>query len=189
MAGRARLFLITGDPGVGKTTVVQKVINSVRAQGYAVGGMLTREIRAKGERRGFELMDILSGEKGTLASTSLGVGPRLGKYKVSLNDLASIGVKSLLQALETCDLIVCDEVGPMELLSPDFRRAVKTVIEGNKPLLAVVHKRLKEPIIVELKSLPEAELFEVTPANREGLSQLLTEKILLRMRGYEYKGA
>ncbi|MEM3436917.1 MAG: NTPase [Nitrososphaerales archaeon] len=178
-----KVWLITGDPGIGKTTVLMKIMNIIRNNGYALGGMLCKEIRVKGERTGFELMDIASGRKGVLASTKLNTGPRLGKYRVNLVDLAEIGAKSLMDAINFCDVIICDEIGPMELFSPDFRHAVKVIVESGKPVLGVVHKRLKDPLIQELKSKPFVEIIEVTLENREKLPTKLAEEILSKIKG------
>ncbi|MCP8304427.1 MAG: NTPase [archaeon] len=176
-----RVWLITGNPGVGKTTVLMETIHIIRAHGYAIGGMLCREVRVKGERTGFELMDVASGRKGVLASIKLNTGPKLGRYRVNLIDLAEIGVKGLLNAIDFCDVIVCDEIGPMELFSPDFRRAVKVVVESGKPILGIVHKRLNDPLIQELKSKPFVEVIEVTEDNRVKLPKILAERILSKV--------
>ncbi|MEM3383420.1 MAG: NTPase [Nitrososphaerales archaeon] len=181
-----RVWLITGDPGVGKTTVLMKIMSIIRNYGYALGGMLCREIRVKGERTGFELMDVASGRKGVLASVELNTGPRLGKYRVNLVDLAEIGAKSLVDAINFCDLIICDEIGPMELLSPDFRHAVKFILESGKPVLGIIHKHFKDPLIQELKSKPFVEIIEVNFENREKLPKELAEKILSKIKGKDH---
>ncbi|MCP8318341.1 MAG: NTPase [Candidatus Methylarchaceae archaeon HK01B] len=176
-----RVWLITGNPGVGKTTVLMKAVYIIRTHGYAIGGMLSREVRIKGERTGFELVDVASGRKGVLASIKLKTGPKLGRYRVNLIDLAEIGVKGLLNAIDFCDVIVCDEIGPMELFSPDFRRAVKVVVESGKPILGIVHKRLNDPLIQELKSRSFVEVIEVTEENRVKLPKILAERILSKV--------
>ena len=49
---------MTGNPGVGKTTVMLKVVEGLKVDGYCVGGMISREIRSRGERVGFEVLDL-----------------------------------------------------------------------------------------------------------------------------------
>src|SRR5579872_6123816 len=148
-----RIWLISGEPAAGKTTVLSKVIFKARTQGYTVGGVLTREIRSHGERTGFRLVDCSSEESAILASSETRVGPRIGKYRIDLKALSELAVKALRHAKEKSDIIACDEVGPMELFSPEFRGAVEdSILSSNKLTLCVVHKRLQDPLIEKLRS-------------------------------------
>lgn len=159
-----------GDPGSGKTTVISKIILKAKTHGFTVGGVLTREVRSHGERTGFLLLDIASEESSSLASTERRPGPRVGKYRVNLKTLATLAQKALEHARASSDIVVCDEVGPMELFSPEFRRGVgEAVLRSNKPCLCVVHKRLADPLIEELKNNQESKLYEVTFENRDNL--------------------
>ena len=47
-------------------------------------------------------------------------GPQSGRYLVSLNDLANVGVSAIDAAVENADVVVIDEVGPMEFFSNRF---------------------------------------------------------------------
>lgn len=48
-----RVLLLTGAPGVGKTTVLTKTVDALKANGISVGGMICREVREEGGRVGF----------------------------------------------------------------------------------------------------------------------------------------
>ncbi len=181
-----RIWLITGDPGSGKTTVISKVILKAKTHGFTVGGVLTREVRNHGERTGFLLLDIASEESSSLASTERMPGPRVGKYRVNLKTLATLAQKALEHAKVSSDIVVCDEVGPMELFSPEFRRGVgEAVLRSGKPCLCVVHKRLADPLIEELKNNQESKLYEVTFENRDNLP----DEIWMEMLEYLRKNA
>lgn len=142
-------YFLTGPPNVGKTTVLIKVIETLKARGITCGGMVTKEIREGRERVGFEIIDIQSGKKGILAHTEVHEGPKIGKYRINEIDLEQIGVKSLLEALEMADLIICDEVGPMELMSMKFKETIPKLITSNKPLLGTLHQNLPEKLLKE----------------------------------------
>src|SRR5487761_6422 len=179
-----RLFLITGDPGSGKTTVVSRIILAIKTRGYTVGGVLTREIRSHGERQGFRLVDLSTDESAPLATAESKLGPKVGKYHVDLKTLATLAVKALEHARATSDVIVCDEVGPMELFSPEFRKAVAgSILDSSKPCLCVVHKRLADPLIDEIKTREESKLFEVSFENREEIPQIVSEEMLDLLEG------
>jgi nucleoside-triphosphatase len=175
-----RIWLLTGEPGSGKSTALSRILLGVRTKGFTVGGILTREIRSRGEREGFTLVNLATEESEVLARTTGVTGPRIGKYRINLNSLSSMGVNSLEYAKEHSDLVVCDEVGPMELLSPEFRRAVRSaILESSKMSVCVVHMRYVDPLIEELRSSPEAVEEELTLENRD-LVQIELQKDIVR---------
>ncbi|MEM2876059.1 MAG: NTPase, partial [Candidatus Bathyarchaeia archaeon] len=146
-----RVIFVTGKPGVGKSTLIRKVSEKIKERGYSVGGMLTTEIREDGVRVGFSIIDLESGRMGILAHIRQDEGPRIGKYKVNLNDLDSVGVKSVENAVEKADVVFIDEVGPMELKSRRFFEALMKAVSSSKPLVATVHHSLTESFISNLK--------------------------------------
>jgi nucleoside-triphosphatase len=180
VAAKKRIWILTGEPGSGKSTALSRILLAVKSKGFTVGGIITREIRNKGERLGFNIVNLATDETGILASATGITGPRIGKYRISLNSLAGIAVNALEFAREHSDLVVCDEVGPMELLSPEFRRAVhSSILESSKPAICVVHKRYADPLIEELRSSPEAVEEELTFENRD-LVQVELQKDIIR---------
>ena len=124
-------------------------------------------------------MDISTDESQPLAQVSGIVGPRIGKYRVNLKVLSSFAVAAFAHASGHSDLIAVDEVGPMELLSPEFRSAVRSsVLESDKPSVCVVHKRFQDPLIDELRGCKNAAEFEITFENRDALPQEIAKDII-----------
>ncbi len=175
-----KIWLVTGPPGIGKSTLVSKVIFAVRSRGHGVGGCLTKEVRRGRERVGFRLTDLLSGNEAELASVG-GLGPRVGRYRVNITNLSTVGANSLLRAAEVADFIVIDEVGPMELTSPEFRKGVKACLATGKPMLIVLHESMKDPLITEISEQPGGKLVELTLHNREGVAEKLPAEIALSL--------
>lgn len=173
----SRIFLVTGPPGVGKSTLVSRVILKLKSAGVIVGGCTTAERRSEGTRVGFEVKDLTSGRMGELASVTSRFGPRVGRYRVNLTDLANVGAAGVEAASASSEVIVIDEVGPMELVSPEFRRAVSMCIESGKPLLAVVHERLEDDLLSELRSIAR-ESYVMSVENREDLADQISSALL-----------
>jgi nucleoside-triphosphatase len=181
------IFVLTGAPGVGKSTVVSKVLVRLRSRGVIVGGCLSIERRAHGQRVGFAVRDLSTGVEGELASAKGSLGPRVGRYRVNLTDLAAVGAKGLLDAASHSELIVIDEVGPMELVSPDFRRAVKACVASGRPIFAVLHERMQDDLLEEMKS--QARYNEVvTLENRDSLPDDLAPRLLQALREVKKAG-
>jgi nucleoside-triphosphatase len=174
-----RVLLITGAPGVGKTTVLINAVEALKAEGVSVGGMISREAREGNARVGFEILDLTSGKRGWLANVNQKNGPQVGKYRVNLQDVENIGAKAVMEAVEKCSVVAIDEIGPMELYSQKFKQAVKQALLDQKPALAVVHAKAKDPLIQEVREREDAEIFIVTLANREALPEKLRKQVQL----------
>lgn len=172
-----RIIFLTGPPGIGKTTVLLKAVEKLRSMGFKVGGMMSREVRERGVRVGFKIVDLSTGREGWLAHVRQPVGPKISKYRVNLSDLESVGVKSVREAVLNADLIVIDEVGPMELFSKPFRDAVKAALESGKPILGTIHYRARDPLVTMIKSREDVEVLKVTAVNRGHLHETITETV------------
>ncbi|HVP27314.1 MAG TPA: NTPase [Candidatus Bathyarchaeia archaeon] len=176
LAESKRLLFLTGDPAVGKTTVLLKVVDGLKAKGYSVTGMVSREVRSCGSRVGFEILDLGSDRHGWLAHVSQKNGPQVGKYRVNIEGLNDVGVRSLMLAVDEFDVIVIDEIGPMELCSGKFSEAVKRVLESGRLVVGIIHRNARSSLIDELKARKDFELFNVTFSNREHLHEIIIEK-------------
>lgn len=133
--------------------------------GGSVGGVLARDKRYKDRRIGFELLDLASGATGMLADEA-GNGPQLGKYRVRLDDLDDVGARAIENAIK-CDLIIVDEIGPMELSSRRFIAAVEKAIASDKDMLVVLHEWSVHPIAKKVRR--SFKVITVTKENRDSL--------------------
>jgi nucleoside-triphosphatase len=175
----SKSLLITGTPGVGKTTLALRVVEVIRSKGYGVGGIITQEIKEDNSRVGFELLDLDTGSRGILARVGLR-GPRVGKYGVDLKNLEQIGVASILNAIRRrdVDIIVVDEIGPMELSCPQFAVALKEIIRTCKPFLGTIQFKLKHKIFDILGSNEMPQIMELTYRDRDSLIKAILDTVL-----------
>ena len=156
--------LITGKPGVGKTTVIQKVIALLPQ--VPAAGFHTAEMRCRGYRSGFELR-ALNGTRRVLAKVGLRSRHRVGKYGVD-----TAGFEAFLAGLDLLSphvgLVVIDEIGKMELFSSRFRSLVEDLLSSDKGLLASIAWK-GDDFIQAIKQRPDVQLMTVTPRNRDRL--------------------
>ncbi len=162
---------ITGSPGTGKSTVCRNVLKQLTC---TYGGMTSADIREKGERIGFEIRDIATGKQGILAHKQ-GSGPRVGSYHVNLDDLNNIGVAAIKNAMSS-ELIVIDEIAPMEFKSPEFIRAVEEALDSDKNMLVVLHQKSSHPVAERIRR--KFAVYTVTLENRASLVSEIAEKII-----------
>lgn len=173
---KKRLLFITGSPGAGKTSVLWKTMEVLKARGCSAGGMVSREVRTCGTRVGFEVLDLSTGRRGWLAHVNQKYGPRIGKYRVNLGDLDSIGASAIANAVENADVVAIDEIGPMELHSERFKEAVKRAMESRKLVIGTIHWKVRDRLIKEIRAREDAQIYKVTYANRENLHEMIIEK-------------
>ena len=168
--------MLTGSPGVGKTTVLVRVVERLKSKGYIVGGMLSREVRSSGNRVGFEILSLTNNQHGWLAQVDQKQGPQVGKYRVNLFDLDRVGVAAIAEAVDACEVIAVDEIGPMELFSDSFKEVVAMAVQSKKLVIATVHWRERGFLISVLDKISDVQWFEVSMDNREMLYELILKE-------------
>lgn len=156
-------ILLTGPPRCGKTTVVQRV--AARWPGQAAG-FFTREVRERGVRVGFEIV-TLEGKVATLSHVDFPGPHRVGKYGVNLENLHRVGLPAMA-AGPGIDLVVVDEAGKMECLSPQFIAALERLWAQPVPLLITVAEK-GGGYMAAIKEKPDKILITVTTGNRDEL--------------------
>lgn len=165
-----KVFL-TGKPGCGKSTVLERVVEILRKRGVKVGGFVTPEIREDGRRVGFCVKNIFSGEVGLLASKDIKVGPKVGRYGVNVEEFERVALKALDFAVKECEIIAIDEIGKMEMFSEKFKKEVIKLMLIDKPVVAVLHRSLVD----NFKEY--GEVIEVTEKNRRELPSKVIKKV------------
>jgi nucleoside-triphosphatase len=161
-----RALLLTGKPGTGKTALIKEALARTKVK---AGGFYTEEIRAGGARQGFRLI-TLGGQSATLAHVGISSPLKVSKYRVDTGALDRVGVSALRRALQESDLIVVDEIGKMELLSPRFREVVTEAINGDKRVLGTIMLS-PDPFADQIKCRPEVEVLLVTVGNRTEMTK------------------
>ncbi len=177
-----RKIFVTGRPGIGKTSVVRESMQILKRAGFKPGGVFCPDMRVGGRRVGFELIDILTGSRGILAHVDQLTGPQVSRYRVNLRDLREVGAGAILRAIEGADFIVIDEVGPMELYSEEFRRAVLEALDSPKPVLGVIHWRARHPLVDLIRSRRDVRIYEVTFENRDKLGREIADELLAELK-------
>jgi nucleoside-triphosphatase len=170
-------FLVTGCPGCGKTTVIERTVDLLGKRGINAGGIYCPEMRESGARVGFKIIDAMTKEEQLLAHVGFREGPEVGKYHVNVAAVDQFSERAIDRALQEADFMIIDEIAPMEIHSQGFKRAVTKALDSKMPVLAAVHQRTIGGFIGEIRARQDIQVFEVTLENRFTLHEKLAALI------------
>lgn len=179
-------ILITGIPGIGKTTLIEQILFELNKVGLSILGFITKEVREGNKRIGFTIELIennqLSGIKYTLATkTGTRTPYRIGSYNVEIQNLETVvDYLAKQQSKKKLDLIIIDEIGKMELLSNKFRKYIIEVLDSRK-LLATIS--LKDNLFTKQVKARKDTILLILQDRREFNS--IKEKILQIILKYQ----
>lgn len=165
-------ILITGKPGIGKTTLIKGIIQKI---GEKAGGFYTEEVREDGQRIGFQIK-TLDGKIGMLSSTNIKSPYNVGKYKVDLESFENIALPAIENALRNSKIIIIDEIGPMELFSTKFKDMVLKALDSSNHVTATIkHKGSK--FIDKIKSRDDVILLDLNQTDKKDILKSVLQNI------------
>ena len=157
------VIIVTGEIGIGKTTVCDKALKMLRSAGYACGGILTH----KAMDGSLTVLDIQTGEERTLASTNDTYhGPHTGKYFFSVEGI-EFGVRAIERGI-TSDILFVDEIGYLELCGDGFAGSLELIkTQKARNSILVIRKQLLRAFLARLGDSPL--ILETTIGTRDEL--------------------
>jgi nucleoside-triphosphatase THEP1 len=173
-------ILLTGERQVGKTTVCKRVAELARGLGYDPAGLLSTALLDKDSLPiAYQALMVADGEQRLLARADgdLG-GPRTARYSFDADVLSWVMDRLRAAISQGCDLLIVDEIGPLELeqvrgMAPILSDLTRG--EGLQSLL-VVRPELVEQLQKRLPNI-SFRTFPVTQENRQGLPDAIIEEL------------
>ena len=83
----------------------------------------------------------------------------------------------LTNAVRNSDVIICDEIGPMELKSKELVDSARKLLDVNKKVIVVVHQKLQHPLIDEIRNKSNL-LINLDLENREKVNEILFDRLI-----------
>ena len=163
-------ILLTGFPGVGKTTAIKRIVEGID---YTCSGFLTEEIRDLYQHRiGFKIVTLDGKREGTLAHVNIRSDKIVGKYFVLIDEFETIAEEEMKKNNE---IMVIDEIGKMELFSEKFKELLLKCLEkGN--VLATITMRGGGEFVWKIKEREDVRLIQLTEMNRNKvIARLINE--------------
>ena len=143
------IFIITGHPGSGKTTFLEKLVETLRKKGYTVTGFLAPASSKDFQERSYEIQNIETDETFDLASSKAHPGwDKTGKFFFN-PEAIHLGIKILQNPLIIdYDLIVVDEIGPFELDNKIWADSISKLLSyPDLTMIWIVRKNLLQDVI------------------------------------------
>lgn len=170
---------LTGEIQIGKTTLINKVLNEL--PGCRIGGFCTVTkddipgtagsvyiVRAD---EAFSAGAGCTGGAGLYFGDKNRVGIRCGNPgPTGFPDVFDhFGVMTLANA-ENCDLILMDEIGKMEREAFAFTKRVLELLDKDVPVLGVLRKEGSTPLQERIRNHPKVRLIKMTIESRDQLT-------------------
>ena len=166
-------LLLVGRPGIGKTTLIKHLAQSLRQ--CPIDGFITEELREREQRMGFWLSP-LDGRQVLLAHRRMELGVRVGPYKVNASVLEEVAVPVIRRAMAQAFILFLDELGRMELCSKPFAQAVQEAFDRGPSIVATAGLA-PIPFLTTLKRRKDVELVPLSSANRAAVEEELTARL------------
>jgi len=166
------IILLSGKPGVGKSTIIEKFITDYNG---LMSWVVTKEIRdSKGKRVGFKAINFLNEEGIISHKFNIQSNIIIGANRVDLLKIDQLFTRTLSSSHgNSNDLTIIDEIGPIQLLSKKFIQQLDRLFTSGSNLLTTIH--FNDNRVEKYKKNPKTILFEVSEENREILPVVLLD--------------
>ena len=164
----SRKILVTGKPGVGKSTFLQRVLQDHEHK----IGIITKEMLDNSMRRsGFESHMTTSTleDQAVIATKSLPISPdecRMGKYNVIVSNIDRLAERLLAETLVPGMVLYIDEIADIQYHSTKFRELCDKWLKSDNFLIATVKEDTDIGWINEIK-----EKYDPIVINRDNIEE------------------
>jgi len=172
------VFLVTGKVHGGKTSYLLKLVEQLKHRDFKVGGFLSPGSFESGERSGFRLQNIQSGLELTLASIRKTPGWFRYRRFWFNPDAFRQGREWISFSLsEDPDVLVIDEVGPMELEGSGWSESLVTLQNSPAPIQVWSVRETLIPELGKRWNLPYTRVIQIEETELAMAAEMISETI------------
>lgn len=173
---QARVWIITGNHEAGKTSFCRRVLFEAQTRGFKTGGVLSPAVFENGIKTGIEVQDVASGKKRLLATLREEVLNAVTK-RWKFDEAALNWGSTLLYQSVPCDVLIVDELGPLELEhGQGWVEGMRAINSGNYQAALVVIR--PELMPTALQRWPKAEVMTFSRSDPPDVLNRMIELIL-----------
>ncbi len=172
------ILLVSGPVQGGKTSYLTELVDLLKKRGLKLGGFLARGSFHSGERSGFTLKNIRGGMELPMASAQETAGWfKYRRFWFNPNAF-KLGRSWILSSLkEEPDVLVIDEVGPMELEGSGWSESLSSLRNSSVPvqLWSVRDSLLNE--VMEHWNISTEHVFTIHKEKPDQTAELISKKV------------
>ena len=172
-----KIFIITGSVGEGKTTQIQKIVETLKSQNISTAGILSPRILENGTTKGYDIVDLTTNERTAfLRKTEEENLPQIGRYSIISEGLKK-GHDALKNSRNNHQVVVIDEVGRLELNNEGWAEIIQDLLNSTKNhLILSVRDRFIEEVI-DKWSLKEYTVLDVSDKDHIKNSSIIAKQV------------
>jgi iron complex transport system ATP-binding protein len=134
-----QLIIVTGPSGSGKSTWCKELSRRAAGKGLSVRGILSPAVFENGGKIGIDLIDLSDGSRRRLAEQRRGASSGVTTPRWQFDEGTLDWGNAILGNLPPADLVIIDELGPLEFLrGMGLQNGLKVVDERAQPTICVV---------------------------------------------------
>lgn len=162
-------ILLTGDPGVGKSTLLQKIYSS---SPQIFNGIVAKEIRNKDDDRvGFASDTFAGSSEIVFTHKQFNFPTKVADYSVDISALDKIAdmLSSELHLADTnrC-ILLFDEIGWMQTFSEKLKSEIERALDSDVPsIMSIKQDDSVSPWLTKIKQRDDVEIISMSEANRD----------------------
>jgi len=174
----AKIIIITGHIGQGKTTQVQKLVQSLMMENVPVAGIFSPRIMANDTTIGYDIIDAATFKRAHLLIKSDEPGKeKIGQYAI-LADGYRTGTDALKRSTrEEFKVIVIDEIGQLELDNKGWAGNLDHIFNTTKSnLILAIRENFTEQVIQKWR-LKNYILFHLSDSDDQMIRNYLIQSL------------
>ncbi|HRY32386.1 MAG TPA: nucleoside-triphosphatase [Bacteroidales bacterium] len=163
-----KIFIVAGGVGTGKTRLLLRLVDKLRAENMPVSGILSPRLMENGLTTGYDLIDISTGNRERFLRISDDPDQeKIGRYSILPGGL-SLGINALKGAeAENSGIVVIDEVGKMEMENRGWAGQLTALLHAASQTLILSVRDVNVEAVIRHWHLRNYVVFELPETDSE----------------------
>lgn len=147
---KSKIVFVTGKSGAGKSTLLKEFNDEFKRKNRNAAGVISEVVYENGERAGYDVLILKSGERLPLCRTTGGGAVKLGKFYFDETAFEKINAELIKEITENSEIFILDEIGLLEMNKKGLYPSLERLMQTNS--IPVMVFSVRKDILDEVKS-------------------------------------